>query len=81
MASQIHFENGFPAGTFKTSPDFTEKSKVVLYEAGNDLYLHVGPDKSPFDDLAMIAIGVEGAKELLDSLRGALVQMGELPTK
>ena len=81
MATQTHYEGTFTSGTFKTSPEFPEKTKVVLYEAGNSLYLHFGPEGVHFDDLTMIPIGIDEAKKLLDALHVALLQMGEIPLK
>lgn len=81
MASQRHYEGTFPSGTFRTSPEFPEKTSVVLYEAGNTLFLHFGPEGTAFEDLTMMPIGIQGAKDLLDALHIALLQMGEISPK
>lgn len=81
MASQKHYEGTFPSGTFWTSPEFPDKTSVVLYEAGNSLFLHFGPEGVAFEDLTMIPIEIQGAKDLLDALQIALLQMGEIPPK
>jgi hypothetical protein len=81
MASESHLSEVFPSGTFKTSPEFPSKTKVVLYESGHTLFLHFGPEESSFEDLTMLHIGIDGAKKLLSGLHGALVQMGEIPNK
>ena len=81
MASQRHYESTFPSGTFRTSPEFPEKTSVVLYEAGNTLFLHFGPEGTAFEDLTMMPIGIQGAKDLLDALHIALLQMGEISPK
>jgi hypothetical protein len=81
MASQRHYENTFASGTFRTSPEFPDRTTVVLYEAGNSLFLHFGPEGAAFEDLTMIPIGIDGAKDLLDAFHLALTQMGEISPK